>query len=96
MSNTAKVIVTIVVILVILGGIYWWLVGQNGPVNPPVTTTGNNAAAGTGASALASGNSNADLNQDLATIDGQIGGFSSDAVSINQAMNDQPVTQSQL
>ncbi len=85
MTKTAKVIVTIVVVLVVAGGIYWWVMGQNSSTNYQ-SPTGSNT----------SGNSDTALNQDLATIDGQMSAFSSDSASIDQSMNDQPVAQSQL
>ncbi len=91
MTKTAKVIVTIVAVLVVLGGIYWWLMGQNGGYQ---ASTGSNAYGNP--TGLSSGNSNSDLNRDLAAIDGQIGVFTADSASIDQSMNDQPVAQSQL
>lgn len=90
MSSTAKVTVTIIVILVVLGGVYWWLLGQNAPASPGATNAGNSATQ------LTNGNTNADLNQDLATIDAQMNGLASDSASVNQSLSDQPVTQSQL
>lgn len=90
MTTTAKVIVTIVVILVVFGGMYWWLMGDGGSYSQTSNTYSN------GQPALSSGNSDADLSQDLAAIDGQISAFSSDSASIDQSMNDQPVAQSQL
>jgi hypothetical protein len=92
MSNTAKITVTIVVILVVLGGIYWWLMGQYGAPAPSGTSVNQPGAA----SQLTSGNTNTDLNQDLATIDSQMNGFTSDSASMNQSLSDQPVSQTQL
>jgi hypothetical protein len=41
-------------------------------------------------------NSNAGLQAQLSDIDTQINGFASDTASVNQSMNDQPVSQSQF
>ncbi len=95
MSSTAKITVTIVVILLVLGGVYWWLLGQQRATAPTIPAGGTSAAP-TGAAALTNGNTNADLSQDLATIDAQANGFATDSASMDRSLNDQPVTQSQL
>ena len=96
MSSKAKLAITIIVIVVALGGVYWWLTSQQGALAPS-TAPGGASTSQNGAAQpqLTSGNSNADLNQDLATIDAQMNGVSSDSASMNNSFNDQPVTQSQ-
>lgn len=87
-----------VIILVVAGAAYWLTTNhsQNGssvtaaPQNAITTATATAAPSGT---ALTSGTSNADLNQDLATIDTQMNALSSDTASMNQSFNDTPVTQ---
>ncbi len=98
MSTTAKVALIIVIIAVVAGGAYWWLAGQNNasaPSAPPSGSISSNTAANAQPT-LTSGNSNADLNQDLATINAQMNGFATDSASMSQSLNDQPVSQSQL
>jgi hypothetical protein len=86
MSKTAKITVVIVVAVVVLGGVWWWMSmnGGNYSYQQPGTTSG------------ASGNSNADLSQNLAQVDGQMKILASDSASVDQGLNDQPVGQDQL
>ena len=96
MSKTGKIITWLVVAVVVVGGGIWlWMSGQNnGAYSPsyqaPATTTSQTSNNNQNTSA-----SNADLNSNLAQIDGQMSAMSSDSASINQGINDQPVQQQQ-
>ncbi len=92
MTATVKATVWIVIIAIVVGVIWWWYIAATVPGAYPT----NSGTSSSGASNLTAGNSNANLNQDLATIDAQMSGFNSDSASINQSLNDQSVTQSQL
>lgn len=85
MSKSTKITLWIVVVVVVAGAIWWWSAGQSGLNGSPAAY--NNPG---------NGNSTADLTQNLAQIDSQMSGFSSDSTSMNEALNDQPVTQAQL
>ena len=101
MSTTSKTIVWIVVVVVVVGGGIWlWSMSQAPAAYPVAQTTGTAPTTG----AAPSGNtapqppSNSDqaINQSLNSIDVQMNGLASDSASVNQGLNDQPVTQSQL
>ena len=106
MSKTAIWIV--VVVVVVLGGAgIWWSMSQSGssPVAVQQPTTQQPATqqpatpstGSTGASApTVSDNSDQSINQDLASVNSQMSGFTSDSASINNGLNDHPVQQSQF
>lgn len=97
-----KITIAIIVAVLVIGGIWWFvstnMANQQGAAGNANTMTGGNAIATTttSAPALTSGTSNADLNQDLSQIDGQLNGLASDSASVDQGLNDQPVSQSSL
>lgn len=69
---------------------------QNAPAAPVVQNTPTPAPAAQGALQTApTDDSNSALNQDLDTINNQLNGLASDSASIDQGLNDQPVTQGQ-
>jgi hypothetical protein len=107
MSKTSKIVLWVAVLVVVIVGVVWFAtmrnstapaaqgtpVSQNGQtpvsqVSPSVT----GIAAG-GLSTPATDTSDAALNQDLAGINAQLGGLASDSASIDQGLNDQPVSQ---
>jgi flagellar basal body-associated protein FliL len=70
---------------------------QNVPVAPVVqnTPTAPTPAPQGALQTAPTDDSNSALNQDLATINDQLNGLASDTASIDQGLNDQPVTQGQ-
>ena len=110
MSKTSKIVLWVIVVIVVIGGIVWFVMGQNSaapagqgysaptsqnnPASPtsPTSATGNTSG---GLSTAPADNSNAALSQDLASIDAQMTGLTSDSASIDQGLNDQPVAQGQ-
>lgn len=99
MSTSIKIVLLIVIVIVAGTAIWWWSMGQGSPVGYNTTNSGNPGGTTntpSGGSSLSQGNTNAELNQDLAQIDSQVNGFSSDSASIDQSLNDQSVSQTQL
>lgn len=95
MSTTGKVILWIVVAVIVVGGIWWWAASQNSGA-PAVTATnggGSPAASSTASTSYPQGDSDQSINQDMASVNAQLNGLSSDNASITQSMNDQPVQQ---
>jgi hypothetical protein len=108
MSKTSKIVLWVIVLIVVVGAIAWFVMGQKGAAPTaqlyPTPAAGNataSPASPTGATETASGglftaptdDSNAALNQDLATINSQLNGLASDSASIDQGLADQPVSQ---
>ena len=96
----------VVVGVIVVGGIWWWAMGSQ-PVaaptsalpsaNPPSSNPPANQTPSTTPNGIsATDNSNAALQTNLASIDSQMNGFSSDNTNITQSENDQPVSQQQL
>jgi hypothetical protein len=99
MSTTSKTVIWVIVAIVVIGGIWWWAVSgnqsaqntqpgtaMNNSAQPTAdnTTAGSNAA---GSNAIVSNdNSDASLDQDLANLDTQINGLSSDSASVDQGI----------
>ena len=98
MSTNTKIVTWVVVAVVVVGGGIWWWMSMSPTAvsptynNPPAPT----AQTPTSTQNPTTDNSNAAVQANLASIDSQMSGFSSDNTSINQGMSDQPVTQSQL
>ncbi len=103
MSKTSKVIVWIIVIVIVVVAIVWFSARKSSAPSAPsgaVAPTSTSAAGGavTGPGALQTSptdNSNAALNQDLTSVANQMNGLASDTASIDQGLNDQPITQGQ-
>jgi len=79
----------VAIIAIVLGGA-WWLSSSS---MQQAQAPGNGSAAGT---AAANDNSDAAIDQSMANIDAQLNGLSSDTVTVDQSMNDQPVQQQAL
>ena len=107
MSKIWKMILWIVIIVIVVGGgIWWWMASQNSA--PAATTavpaasnavgaTGTSGATATGAQSASypQGSSDQAINQDMTSVDAQLGGLTSDNASVTQSMNDQPVQQAE-
>jgi len=107
MSKTVKVILWVAVAVVVIGGVWWWMTSTGGapggqspvtanqqPAAPsPAAPAANPNSAPAPAPSTVSDNSNASLNQDLSNIDSQMDGMQSDTATINQGLNDQPISQ---
>ena len=89
MTKSSKIIIWAIVILVIVAGIWWYFSRPSASPTQPIQT---GSAGGT---VTAGNNSNAALDQDLSTIDSQLNSLSADSASIDQGLNDQPITQGQ-
>lgn len=102
--STKAIIAWVLVIIIVAAGVwYFWSQSQNStlqtsPASQTLpassTTTSQNSIPQN--QQLASGDSNADLDADLNTIDSQTSDANTDSASVNQSFNDQPVQQSQL
>jgi cytoskeletal protein RodZ len=98
MSKTEKVILWIVIVVIVVGGIWWWMASRNS--NTPAATVNNKVGATAVSSSTASpsypqGDSNQSINQDMASLNTQMNGLSSDNASATQSLNDQPVPQAE-
>jgi flagellar basal body-associated protein FliL len=89
MTKTALWIVIVVIVIVVAGGI-WWSMNSNTGTGTVAQNTNN------GAAAQPSGNSDQAIDQEMASINAQMNGLSSDSASVNQGLSDQPVQQSQF
>ncbi len=93
----------IVVTVIVVVGIIWWLSSGTVPATAP-TTSSNTAPqsavpsknTATDTTIIApQDNSDVSLNQDLSSIESQMNGLTSDSQSIDQGLNDQPISQGQ-
>jgi hypothetical protein len=101
MSSAVKVVLAVIVLAVLAGGIYWYVskapastsVGEETGTEQAGTSSNNDSSA-----SLPSGASTADvsLDQDLGAIDTQLNAFASDNTSVDQSLNDTPVSQSSI
>lgn len=90
MSRTGKIILWVIVAAVVVGGgIWWWMASQNGAPSSMPTAMDNGSAS----TSYPQGNSDQSINQDMASLDAQMNGLSSDSASVAASMNDQPVQQ---
>jgi hypothetical protein len=97
MSKTGKVIMWIVIVVIVVGGIWWWMASRS---TTPAATMNNSVGATATSSSTAStsypqGDSDQSINQDMASLNTQMNGLSSDNASVTQSMNDQPVQQAE-
>jgi hypothetical protein len=91
----SRIIIWLVVIIVIALGVwYFWSGSNNAPVSQ-TSTAPSSATTGTQTTPASGGTSNAALNQQSASIDAQLQGASSDSASVDQSLNDKPVTQTE-
>ncbi len=104
MSKTGKIILWVVLaVIVVGGGIWWWMASQAGTTpaamyNNTGATVASSSTSGTSATASTSypqGDSDQSINQDMASVNAQMNGLSSDNASVTQSMNDQPVQQAE-
>ena len=104
MSKTTQTILWVVIAVIVIGGVWWWV--SMGTQNPSASSGTQSNAAQNGQPSVATNNttggtsaisatdtSDATLNQDLATLDGEMNQLSSDSASIDQGLNDQQITQ---
>ncbi len=92
MSKSSKFIVWIVIAAIVVVGII--LIINSNQSNQPAGTSAGISGNVSGQTSPTD-TSDAALNQDLSSLDNQLNGLSSDSASINQSLNDQPVTQGQ-
>lgn len=94
MTGALKAVLWILVAVVVIGGVYYWY--QNREVVPittvPETATTTDSTAGP---TLPSGSDTSDaaLQQDLASIGAEMTVMDADATSIDQSLNDKPISQ---
>lgn len=100
-----KTIIAVFGIVIIAGGAYYWYANQNITPAPVVEVTPTPKAVVTepsgpnsGPSTLPTGaqSSNEALTQDLASIDSQLSGLSTDTTNASKSLSDQQVAQSSL
>ncbi len=86
MTNTPKIVLVIAVIIV-LGMVWFWYSGNTSmpvpsvPVQTTANTVGNNPQA------------NTTIEEDIASVDTQLGAFSDNMASVDSAINDTPIAQ---
>ncbi len=92
----------LLIVLIVAAGIIWFAMGNKSiaPAVPgysgtPASPTAETITPPTSAvlPTPPTDDSNAALNQDLTSIDSQLNGLASDSASVDQGLNDQPVTQ---
>lgn len=97
MQSTGKIILWVVVAIIVLGGLYYWYMQSHQtamPASDSVSAASSDTSAENGP-ALASGSDTSDvaLQSDLSGMDGQMSAMDSDTASIDQGLNDKPVSQ---
>ena len=93
MSSNTKIVVGIIVAIAVIGGIwYFW---NQGSTNTSGTSQAASVASTTSQPTLSSGNSDQNLNSDLAQIDSQMNIANSDSAAVDQGFSDQPIQQAQ-
>lgn len=80
MSKNSKTVLWVVIVLVVLG-LIWWVYAANMNSNSSGQTNGYGQTSNALNSTVSSGNSNADLNQDMSKVDAQMNGLNSDSAS---------------
>ena len=83
MSKNSKIALWIVIVLVVVG-IVWWAYAMHMKNNGSLQTNGYDQTTtldSTTSTTVSSGNSNADLNQDMSKVDAQMTGLNSDSAS---------------
>ncbi len=96
MTRTAKISIGIVLVVLIASAL-WWIGGQSVQAPEP-GLSGGSAPIGTihgGITPQAADTSDAGLAIDLANLDKEMDGLVSDALTIDQGLNDKPVAQAQ-
>ncbi len=103
MSKTSKIVIWLIIVIIVIAGVLWFVtrgIAPSAPGTSGTSTTPNSLSVGSIApptsSALptpATDVSNAALNEDLTSIDNQLNGLASDSASIDQGLNDQPISQ---
>lgn len=102
MSKTGKIILWIVIVVIIVGGIWWWMESRSNIVMAPgsnnapaATATSTVNSSGAASTSYPQGDSDQSINQDMASLNLQLNGLSSDNANVTQSMNDQPVQQAE-
>ena len=103
MSTSAKtwIAVAVVLVVVIIGWIWYGNSSGNVPAQYEQTpaadtsSSGSNSAASVTAMSSATNTSDAGLNQDLNSVDGQMTGLNSDTSSADQGLNSTPTPTAQ-
>src|SRR5947209_1494293 len=98
MSKGGKITLGIILAILVVGVVMWWagfMGGSNGSYPAPVASTGSQSSATQTNVAGSSGSGNQSISQEMASVDTQLSGLSSDSASIDQGLNDQPVPQAQ-
>ena len=101
-TMTKTIWIIVVAIVIIGGGIWIWAAKHTsnvdlGQSSPAATGSMANNAGSTATSSTSAlqGNSDAAIQQDMTSVNAQMNGFASDSASMNQSLNDQPVSQVQ-
>lgn len=92
MSKNAKISIVIIIAIVLVGAI--WMASNHRSQTSLNTENSNTNNMETAASIpLTKGNSNQELDQDLASIDSQMKSMNNDSADIDQSFNDKPIQQ---
>ncbi|MEK9185082.1 MAG: hypothetical protein AAB866_02880 [Patescibacteria group bacterium] len=84
MTNTPK-IVLIIAVIIVLGMIWFWYSGTTPTPSVPTPTTATNT--------VVDPQANTTIEEDLASVDAQLGSFNENMASVDEAINDTPITQ---
>jgi hypothetical protein len=91
MSQSTTIAWVIAVVVIMGGGYYWYTHQGSAPSDTPLAeTTDQGQKSGTSPSDT----SDAAIIQDAAVVDGDLVGLDADNASMNQSLNDEPVSQS--
>jgi hypothetical protein len=85
-SPVEGVLIVLVVVAIAFVG---WYVYKNHKSTPLATSTADHTVSGSPSSSLSSGSSNADLSNDLNTINGSSSQNNQDLTNVNNSLNDQ-------
>ena len=96
MTGALKAVLWILVAVVVIGGVYYWYQNRHQPLateQVPVQTATTTDSAGKPALPSGSDTSDAALGQDLAGISADMNVMDADTTSIDQSLNDKPISQ---
>lgn len=96
MTGALKTVLWVLVAVVVIGGIYYWYQNGRQPLpteEAPVQTATTTESMGIPTLPSGTDTSDAALEQDLASIGAEVTAMDADATSIDQSLNDKPISQ---
>jgi hypothetical protein len=100
MSISTKSIIIFLVVVLVIAGLWYVLAGKSQSVYPQNSAVSQSVTTSTGQprpsdSVSTRDNSNASLDQDLSSVDAQLNAINSNSASVDQSLNDTPVSQTE-